>query len=257
MKKNFFQRMLMPLEDLEAYYRLQRAEQNEENTPIRGIIWRKRTHAMIVYLLKIKRLLSRQKLTVVADRRRKNDMPVIYACTHIGRYDVEMALESIGKQCHIFMGDPGKVYKNADGLLLFLNSVLFADTAYRDDCHVAKQTCIRLLKQGGSLMIFPEGSWDITENQAVMPLYDGTAEWEIWNQFEPCKRSEISHDAAAQYLENIMKETENGYTVSEIIRTRYHIRAASREEAFGFMEKLIPRTENAFLFDKRNSGGLM
>lgn len=237
-------------------------------------------------------------------------MPVIYACTHIGRYDVERALESIGKQCHIFMGDPRKVYKNAEGLILFLSGVFFADTAYRDDCHVAKQTCIRLLKQGGSLMIFPEGAWNITENQAVMPLYDGTAEmsirtgaeiipvaieqydkhfyvnlgenisssgfdlsrkheltdllrdslctlrWEIWNQFEPCKRSEISHDAAAQYLENIMKETENGYTVSEIIRTRYHIRAASREEAFGFVEKLIPRTENAFLFDKRNPGGL-
>lgn len=54
MKKNFFQRMLMPLAELEAYYRLQRAEQNEQNTPIRGIIWRKRTHKMIVYLLKIK-----------------------------------------------------------------------------------------------------------------------------------------------------------------------------------------------------------
>lgn len=33
--------------------------------------------------------------------------------------------------------------------------------------------------EGGDLLIYPEGAWNITENQVVMPLYTGTAEMAI------------------------------------------------------------------------------
>lgn len=311
MRKNFFQRMKMPLTELEAYYRAERAEKNLSQESVRGIGCRKATHFLIILLLKIKRILSRQKLTVVGNRQNETDKTFIYACTHIGRYDVEMALESIHKQCHIFVGDPHEFYRSIEGIILFFNGVIFADTDYREDCHNAKELCVRLLTQGGSLMIFPEGAWNITENQVVMPLYDGTAEmairtgaeiipvaieqydkqyyvnigenispigfdishkheltnllrdslcslkWDIWERLGIFRRCELGENYSVLYLENIMKETENGYTIEEIIRTRYHTRAVSREEAFSFMEKLIPRRENAWLFDKRNFGGLI
>lgn len=32
------------------------------------------------------------------------------------------------------------------------------------------------MESGGNLLIYPEGAWNITENQVVMPLFPGTAE---------------------------------------------------------------------------------
>lgn len=41
---------------------------------------------------------------------------------------------------------------------------------------IAKEMAIRLLNQGESLVIFPEGAWNVTENEIVLKLYSGTIE---------------------------------------------------------------------------------
>lgn len=302
MKKNIIQRLAMPQKELEAYYRAQRAERHKNNEPIRGIGWRKRIHRLVNGLIRLSCELSGLKLTVIGDHRSKTNRPVIYACTHIGRYDVEMAQLIANAPNYIFMGDPGELYKRPDGIILFLRGTLYADTAYRDDCHIGKENAIRLLKQGGNLLIYPEGAWNITENQVVMPLFPGTAEiairtgaeivpiaieqysrqyyanigenispagydlpqkqsltdllrdtlctlkWEIWEQFPVTSRTSLPVDAAEQYLTGIMSQSENGYTVDEIIRTRFHQKETTPEEAFAHLEKLVPSRKNAFLF---------
>lgn len=306
MKKNIFQRLTMPQKELEAYYRTQRAEQFLSGEPIRGIGWRKRTHGLIIALLKVSGLLSGQKLTVIGDKRPMPGGPKIYACTHVGRYDIEMAIRLIREQVWFFMGDPGKTYKNFDGLILWFNGVIFTDTAYAEDRRIGKEICVKTLEQGGSLLIYPEGAWNITENQVVMPLFPGTAEmairtgaeiipiaieqygkhyyanigaaispaeytllqkqeltsqlrdklctlkWEIWERFPVTGRASLPEDAAAQFLAEIMSQSENGYTVEEIIRTRFHSKETSPQEAFVHLKQLIPSRENAFLFRERH-----
>lgn len=306
MKKNIIRRLAMPQKELEAYYRTQRAERHKSNEPIPGIGWRKRIHRLVNGIIWLSCTLSGLKLTVIGDHRSKTDKPVIYACTHIGRYDVEMAQLIADAPNYIFFGDPGEVYKRPDAIILFLRGTLYADTAYRDDCHIGKENAVRLLNQGGDLLIYPEGAWNITENQVVMPLYSGTAEiairtgaeivpiaieqygkhyyanvgenissagyelpqkqqltdilrdtlctlkWEIWEQFPVTSRASLPEDAAEQYLAGIMSQSENGYTVEEIIRTRFHSKETSPQEAFAHLNQLIPCKENAFLFRERH-----
>lgn len=301
-RKNLFQRLAMPQGELEAYYRAVRAEDFEQGKDVRGLGWRRKCHPLIIALLKCGCGFAGQKLTVIGDGRRGTEGPTIYACTHVGRYDIEMALRTIGTQCWFFMGDPGKVYKNLDGLVLWMNGVVFTDTAYKEDRHIGKEACIRILEKGGSLLIYPEGAWNITENQVVQQLFTGTAEmairtgaeivpiaieqygkqyyanvgepivskgrwtvaekqdltdhlrdvlctlkWEIWEQFAPVARESLSENAAAEYLDSIMCQSENGYTVEEIIRTRFHAKEASPEEVYAFRKNLKPCQENAFL----------
>ena len=74
------------------------------------------------------------------------------------------------------MGDPNETYKNLDGFLLWLNGAILADTDHREDCHIGKETAIRLLQQGGSLLIYPEGAWNLSENLPVQKMYEGAAE---------------------------------------------------------------------------------
>lgn len=331
-RKNLLRRLAMPQGELEAYYRAVRAEDFRQDREVKGLGWRRVCHPLVMALLKCSCGLSGQRLTVMGDGRKGTEGPAIYACTHVGRYDIEMALRAIGRQCWFFMGDPGKVYKDLDGLVLWMNGVIFTDTAYKEDRNIGKETCIRLLEQGGSLLIYPEGAWNITENQVVQPLFTGTAQmalrtgakivpiaieqygkhyyanigepidsagyapadcrserepwqrrepgqrretgqgqkwepgrnewqtltdhlrdvlctlkWEIWERFAPVARDSLPENAAAEYLHSIMCQSENGYTVEEIVRTRFHIKETSPEEAFAFRRNLKPCRENAFL----------
>lgn len=276
-RKNIIYRTIMPLDQLIEYYRNERKYIYENNIPIKGIKWRKRIHKIMFAIIKMKRVLLHQKLTILHDEREDTDKTIIYACTHIGRYDIEMALESIQDTCFLFLGSPGKLYRSLDGVLVYLFGFIGCDTTEKEDRHIAKELAIRTLKQGGNILIFPEGAWNITENQVVMKLYTGTIEmairsgadivpiaieqyeksfyinigknisldetsdlnkkrklsddlrdtlctlkWEIWEQFPITKRSSLPENMGQIFVEKIMSETANDYTIEEIERDRFH-----------------------------------
>ena len=276
-RKNIIYRTIMPLDQLIEYYRNERKYIYENNIPVKGIKWRKRIHKIMFAIIKMKRVLLHQKLTILHDEREDTDKPIIYACTHIGRYDIEMALESIQDTCFLFLGSPGKLYRSLDGVLVYLFGFIGCDTTEKEDRHIAKELAIRTLKQGGNILIFPEGAWNITENQVVMKLYTGTIEmairsgadivpiaieqyeksfyinigknisldetsdlnkkrklsddlrdtlctlkWEIWGQFPITKRSSLPENMGQIFVEKIMSETANDYTIEEIERDRFH-----------------------------------
>lgn len=142
-------------------------------------------HHLLLPCIKLIRVMRNQNLILVSDKHTKNkEKSIIYACTHIGGYDVECLFEAIKSPCFLFLGAPRELYVNMDGLMLYLNGVICLDSYDKEDRYIAKQTAISLLKQGGSLMIFPEGAWNISENQPVMGLFTGTAEIAIMSRAE-------------------------------------------------------------------------
>lgn len=206
---------------------------------------------------------------------------------------------------YVFFGDPREAYRSVDGLLLYINGVIYADTDSKSDRKIGKEQCIKLLKQGANLLIYPEGAWNITENEIVMKLFSGviemavlgnaeiipismenygntyyvnigrnidctkmtldrkreyadelrdnmcTLKWGIWEKMGIKKRSDIFSGYSETFLNKIMAQTDYGYTVEEIIRTRYKDKKITApEDAFAFLEGLIPKRENAFLLRK-------
>ncbi len=142
--------LFMPLSELEAYYREERAKRFYENRPLQGIKWCRKLYSLIAGLFKLSATLAGQKLTIIRDCRKATDKPVIYACTHIGRYDIEMAFRVIRESCWYLWGDPGSLYKNPEGILVWLMGRIFVDTAYKEDRYIGKETCVRLLEEGGT-----------------------------------------------------------------------------------------------------------
>ncbi len=127
-------------------------------------------------LLVVNRMINHQNIHIVADNRVRKRKPVIYACTHIGYSDVVIAFSAIKKPCWLFMGNPEVNCRTMDGWLAEKNGVIYVDTKDKKDRKMVKLTAIRFVKQGGSLLIFPEAAWNITENEIVMRIFKGTVD---------------------------------------------------------------------------------
>lgn len=136
-------------------------------------------HKILFLTIKLLRILRKQELIILADKRKKTDKPVIYAVTHIGGFDAEVGFETVNSPAWIFVGDPRELYYNFDGLMLFLNGVICIETNDKEDRAIGKNKAIELLKRGGNLLIYPEGAWNISENLLVEPLFAGATDMAV------------------------------------------------------------------------------
>ena len=173
-KKGLLELRKLSLDELKKYYVELRKYEFENSVPLKGIKLRQNIHKLLLSIIKIDRVLAKEKLIVVDDKREKTDKPIIYACTHIGGNDIQRTFEAIKDHAYLFLGDPEGLYKDISGLLLYLNGVICMETGVKNDRYIAKERAIELLKNGGDLLIYPEGAWNITENLPVMKLYTGT-----------------------------------------------------------------------------------
>ena len=164
----------MPLPSLEMYYCERRKYRFAQGKELRHIRSRKALYPLFAAFLKTGRHFQRQTIQILGEPR-KDDGQAIFACTHIDSGDLEGIYEVLGQSSWWFVGDPCILYRDISGLLLYMNGSIFLETLDKTDRHIAYQRAVELLKGGGSLMIFPEGARNGSENRPVLPLFQGTA----------------------------------------------------------------------------------
>lgn len=174
MNVSFINRLTMPLPELERYHRERRKKQFEEGKKPGKIHIREMFYPVFRAFLAADRVFRKQTVTVIGSPHRHKER-VIFACTHIGENDLENIYEKLGRGCWWFVGDPNFMYRDISGLFVYLNGCIFLDTNDKEDRRISYLRAVELLKSGGSLMIFPEGARNGSENLPVMPLFPGTA----------------------------------------------------------------------------------
>lgn len=174
MSLSIIRRLIMSLPELELYHRAQRKKRFEQGKKPGKIRVREMCYPIFKFFLRIDRLFRKQSITIINPAPRCKDQ-AIFACTHIGENDLENIYEKLGRGCWWFVGDPCFMYRDISGLFVYLNGVLFLDTGDKEDRRIAYLRAIELLNAGGSLMIYPEGARNGSENLPVMPLFSGTA----------------------------------------------------------------------------------
>lgn len=163
----------MKLDELEQYYVQLRKYEYDQHIPIKNINFRKAIHNILLTLVKIDRLLSKEELYVISDKRIKSNMPKIYVCTHIGGNDAQRTFEAIEEHAYLFIADLRELYRDLTGKMLFLNGAICLETNNKEDRHIAYERALEVLSQNTNLLIYPEGCWNLTENYLVLPLYTG------------------------------------------------------------------------------------
>lgn len=135
------------VEKVSEYYMELRKFNYENNVPINNIEIRKKIHSLLLLIVKLDRILSHEKLYVINDERKSTQSPVIFACTHIGGNDVQRTFEAIKEHSYLFLGDPKGLYKDAAGLLLYLNGMIALETNNKLDRKISKERAIELLSK--------------------------------------------------------------------------------------------------------------
>lgn len=170
-----FQKRQMAIEDLCKYYAEYRRYQYDNGSKLKCVELRKKIYFLIRLILKIDQVFSKEEVIVLNDDHvQKTEGPKIFACTHIGGNDIQRTFQIINEPAYLMLGDPGILYKMPIYQALKLNGVIPLETKDRYDRKIAYNRSIELLNNGGNLLIYPEGAWNVSPNVIVMKLFAGT-----------------------------------------------------------------------------------
>ncbi|MFI3201591.1 MAG: hypothetical protein R3Y54_08700, partial [Eubacteriales bacterium] len=111
---------------------------------------RQKLHKTILSVLKIKNRLEGFQCKVIKDER--NDMegrPIIFAPTHVGKFDIELISEAIKEHYYLLTDDYENIKGTLDSLFLDLNGVFYFLKSNQVDRQRVKSNMIEHLKRGG------------------------------------------------------------------------------------------------------------
>lgn len=116
------------------------------------------------------RCLRRHELVFV------NTMPrikgnAIFAVNHSCKYDIPYVLESLSQSAYVIVGK--QPLKLLDRFSFMLNGVVWVDRKNSVDKKASVAKMKKLLCNGANLVIFPEGTWNLTPSKPMLPLYWG------------------------------------------------------------------------------------
>lgn len=93
--------------------------------------------------------------------------PIIYAFNHSSFMDTPIALRLTGRSI-IFSGKQNLAFE--DWLFFVLNGVIWVDRKNKADMQASKEAVLAYLSKNQPILWFPEGTWNLTENQMTLPM---------------------------------------------------------------------------------------
>lgn len=94
--------------------------------------------------------------------------PVIYAVNHFCFADTPIMGRITPKRSYILLGKQRLGF--SDWIYFMLNGVIFVDRKDKEDMAASKLAMSAYLNKSRSIVMFPEGTWNLTENQLMLPM---------------------------------------------------------------------------------------
>ncbi|MBR2414073.1 MAG: 1-acyl-sn-glycerol-3-phosphate acyltransferase [Clostridia bacterium] len=138
-------------------------------------------HYILIFVLMIERLLRGSKIRIM-NKEQMNIVkgikgPIIFAPTHCGKFDIQTLAEVLWRfRWSLLSGDPHFLPGTVEGYWLQFHGVIYVDRDDKEWRTRAKEEMITHLKNGGNLMLYPEGTWNLSPNLPMLPLFRGIAD---------------------------------------------------------------------------------
>ena len=170
---------------------------------------RKKLYPFVLQVYKIINFIGGFSSEVIGDHSSKTDRPVIYAVSHVGKYDIQALCAALQKHCYILTGDYEHLQGKIDWKFLMLNGVVCFNERVKEDRKAAGDNMVALLREGIDLMYFPEGAWNMTPHLPMLPCY--------WGIIDVARKSKaiIVPIAACQYGKKFKFNIGNNFDVND------------------------------------------
>lgn len=94
--------------------------------------------------------------------------PIIFAANHSAFQDTPIMLRVTKRRSYIFSGRQNLAF--IDWVFFVLNGTIWVDRKSKEDMAASKDAVLEYLAKGQSILWFPEGTWNLTPSQLMMPM---------------------------------------------------------------------------------------
>lgn len=143
----------------------------ENFTTIKGIERRKRIAKLLKKILVIA---TPEKIIVENYPELEPDTPYIFASTHGFSNDIIACLATIDRSAYLLLGSTNQVEYNKLMYFAWLNGFIYVDRTNSDSRKSSVDKMEKVIKNGSSILLFPEGGHNNTENNLCNRLFAGT-----------------------------------------------------------------------------------
>lgn len=95
----------------------------------------------------------------------------IFASTHSFDEDIIANLATIDRNAYVLMGTTDQIEHNPQMYAAWLNGMIYVDRLDSQNRKDAIEKMKKVLNSGSSVLVFPEGGWNNTENLLCLPLF--------------------------------------------------------------------------------------
>ena len=126
-----------------------------------------------VVLRPILRLATKRKIVVEAYPKLERGKPYIFASTHHFDEDIIANLAIIDRNAWLLTGATHQVEYNPQFYAAWIHGMIYVDRRNPESRKESVKKMKRLLEAGASVVIYPEGGWNNTENLLIQKLFAG------------------------------------------------------------------------------------
>lgn len=98
----------------------------------------------------------------------------IFAANHFFDEDATSIISAIDRNAYLLHGSTHQMGHNPMFYAAYLNGMIYVDRLDNQSRKAAVSKMERVLKAGNSVLLFPEGGYNNTENQLITPLFSSS-----------------------------------------------------------------------------------
>ncbi len=120
---------------------------------------------------KILKLCTKRKIVVEQFPMLNKKEVYVFCCNHSFDEDAISSLASTDRNVYMVQGSTHQMEHNPIFLAMWLNGMIYLDRMDKESRKSGIDKMRRILKSGTSVILFPEGGYNNTENQLIQPLF--------------------------------------------------------------------------------------
>lgn len=137
-----------------------------------GVMWIK--DRLYPFMMLLTRTKVKCKVETVNSCNPMPGKPIIFAANHSAFQDTPIMLRVTKRRSYIFSGKQNLAF--IDWIFFVLNGTIWVDRKSKEDMAASKDAVLDYLAKGQSILWFPEGTWNLTPSQLMMPMKWGIIE---------------------------------------------------------------------------------